>query len=202
MVKFQRLSPSERKKQICSAAKDVFLEKGFKDTTMEDVIEKSGMSKGGVYNYYKSTSDMLYDLIYEGIFYRLKVSDTFIETHRELSPEEILVELFLYKMFDYNDYKPLYAMFIVEMGNNERFKELYHKMQEEGLKIIIPYFKDKLPEINLEYIFSNPGIMAFINSVIIGVELLDLRNDFLKDQDMFREMIKAYLKYCEEKYEK
>ena len=57
MSKFKRLSEKERKIQICNAAKDVFLKKGFSRSNMEDVIEASGISKGGVYNYYKNLCD-------------------------------------------------------------------------------------------------------------------------------------------------
>ncbi|MDO5717323.1 MAG: TetR/AcrR family transcriptional regulator, partial [Tissierellia bacterium] len=93
MVKFKRLSPEERKRQICIAAKEVFLEKGFHNTTMEDVIAASKMSKGGVYNYYKSTTDMLYDLMLMGMNLRLSVSDDFIHKFQDLSLEDQFVEL-------------------------------------------------------------------------------------------------------------
>ena len=65
----ERLPAEERKWKIRYAAKDVFLRKGFHNTTMEDVIAESGMSKGGVYKYYKSTTDMLYDLMEDGCEY-------------------------------------------------------------------------------------------------------------------------------------
>lgn len=38
----QRLSADERKKQIRETAKDIFLKKGFNNTTMEDVIREVG----------------------------------------------------------------------------------------------------------------------------------------------------------------
>lgn len=39
----------KRKLEILEAAKKCFLEKGFQNTTMEDVIEKVSLSNGGVY---------------------------------------------------------------------------------------------------------------------------------------------------------
>ena len=50
----KRLSKPERKHQIQEAAKGIILEKGYENTTMDEVIEKSGLSTGGVYHYYKS----------------------------------------------------------------------------------------------------------------------------------------------------
>ena len=47
-----------RKKEIREAAKKCFLNKGFRLTTMEDVIKEIGMSRGGVYHHYGNTNEM------------------------------------------------------------------------------------------------------------------------------------------------
>ncbi|ATP41923.1 hypothetical protein CSE16_18895 [Solibacillus sp. R5-41] len=48
-----------RKFEILKAAETVFCQKGFEPTTMKDVVEVSGMSRGGVYQYFSSTEEML-----------------------------------------------------------------------------------------------------------------------------------------------
>ena len=68
----KRLSEKERKQQIQLAAKEVFLDKGFNDTTMDDIVKTSGMSTGGIYHYYKNKFDILYDIMEEGIEYRME----------------------------------------------------------------------------------------------------------------------------------
>ena len=65
----QRLPKEERKHQIQEAAKGIILEKGYENTTMDEVIEKSGMSTGGVYHYYKSVYEIFYDIMAEGLDY-------------------------------------------------------------------------------------------------------------------------------------
>lgn len=50
--------------------------KGFANTTMEDLIRESGLSKGGFYHYYKSTTDVIYDMMLDGIAYRNTVIKT------------------------------------------------------------------------------------------------------------------------------
>lgn len=57
----ERLSAEDRKRQICGAAKEVFLSTGFENATMEDIMKAAGLSKGGLYHHYKSTHDILYD---------------------------------------------------------------------------------------------------------------------------------------------
>ena len=56
-----KVSPEHFKKRradILDAAKRVFKTKGFEPTTMQDVVKESGMSRGGVYQYFSSTEDM------------------------------------------------------------------------------------------------------------------------------------------------
>jgi AcrR family transcriptional regulator len=56
-----KVSPEHFKKRradILDAAKRVFTIKGFEPTTMQDIVEESGMSRGGVYQYFSSTEEM------------------------------------------------------------------------------------------------------------------------------------------------
>ncbi|WP_274309779.1 MFS transporter [Solibacillus daqui] len=54
-----------RKHEILRAAETVFCQKGFEPTTMKDVVELSGMSRGGVYQYFSSTEEMLKSILAE-----------------------------------------------------------------------------------------------------------------------------------------
>lgn len=53
----------ERKKIILDAAKDVFISKGFNATTIQDIINQSGISRGGVYTYFQNTEDIFLELL-------------------------------------------------------------------------------------------------------------------------------------------
>lgn len=59
----------ERKGQIMSAAEEVFTKKGFDNARMDDIAEKTGLSKGTLYLYYKS-KDALIIAILDRIFQR------------------------------------------------------------------------------------------------------------------------------------
>jgi AcrR family transcriptional regulator len=50
----------KRKEEILEIAGRVFIEKGFEQTTMTDVVEASGLSRGGVYKYFSSTDEMFW----------------------------------------------------------------------------------------------------------------------------------------------
>lgn len=190
MTKFQRLSRQERMTQIQRAAQQLFLDKGFKRTTMEDIVELSGMSKGGVYNYYKSTSDILYDIMMVGMQYRMDSVWQALSTHPNQPKEEIVLESLIDKMTDYNDFKAIYVIFLIESRNNPKLQSLYRKLEEESIKILIENFQN-MGFVNAEPFFSK-SIIAFINSIMIGSIVLQ-PEVFAENREMFRVMLKAYL---------
>jgi AcrR family transcriptional regulator len=49
----------KRKSQILNAAESVFTQKGFDEARMEDIADKTGLSKGTLYLYFKSKDDLI-----------------------------------------------------------------------------------------------------------------------------------------------
>ena len=45
------------KLQILDAAMHVFVKSGYSKTTMDDIVEHSGLSKGAIYHYYSSINN-------------------------------------------------------------------------------------------------------------------------------------------------
>lgn len=193
MVKFKRLSPEERKKQICAAAKKIFLKKGFNQTTMEDIINASGMSTGGVYNYYKNKSDIMYDLMIEGSYHRFNLVDDYINSHKDMDPEELFIEISFDKLFDYNEFKSLYAMILQESSKDEKLKELYDQINEKGKDLAYEFF-EKLG-IKISPVLFTEAFTSFYNSLLLGIELLDNRDVFIENKDLFKCMIKTFINY-------
>jgi AcrR family transcriptional regulator len=65
----------ERRSQILSAAEGVFTRKGFDEARMEDIAEKTGLSKGTLYLYFRSKDDLILailDRIFQGEFRQLE----------------------------------------------------------------------------------------------------------------------------------
>lgn len=48
----------KKKTALLDASRTVFCEKGFSNTTMKDLVEASGMSRGGFYFYYSSVDEV------------------------------------------------------------------------------------------------------------------------------------------------
>jgi AcrR family transcriptional regulator len=69
----------ERKSQILNAAEGVFTKKGFDEARMDDIAEETGLSKGTLYNYFKSKEDLviaILDRIFLGAFKQVEAHET------------------------------------------------------------------------------------------------------------------------------
>ena len=52
----------ETKRRILIAALDVFFEKGFARSTLDDIADAAGMSRGAIYHHYENKQELLYTL--------------------------------------------------------------------------------------------------------------------------------------------
>lgn len=53
----------QKKRYIVETARKVFMEKGFKSVTMKDIVEACDISRGGLYLYFNSTSEIFLDVL-------------------------------------------------------------------------------------------------------------------------------------------
>lgn len=51
------------KRKICQVAYQLFAEKGFKEVTMTDICERTGLSRGGLYRYYSGTAQIFSEIL-------------------------------------------------------------------------------------------------------------------------------------------
>ena len=60
----------QKRKLILETARKVFIEKGFKNVTMKDIVEACDISRGGLYLYFNSTKELFLEVL------RLEASET------------------------------------------------------------------------------------------------------------------------------
>lgn len=51
------------KKEICNAAFELFSERGYKDVSMQDICNATGLSKGGLYRHFGSKAEVLLTIV-------------------------------------------------------------------------------------------------------------------------------------------
>ena len=194
MMKRKRLLPEERKKEIRKAAARIFKEKGFSATTMEDVIAESELSTGGVYHYYKNTVDILYDLMEEGNQYRINETVQHIQHGSYTSSQDMAAQFIADKILDENEYKPLYALFLLEKAHNPKLQELYTRLKTEGLQKMRDAFAVDQTVDGSGYLDN--FLFVFTSALTIGFECLQEKEILQANREALVAMVKAYLEYC------
>lgn len=179
----------KRKLEILEAAMKCFLEKGFQNTTMEDVIEKVSLSKGGVYYHYGSTYEMIYDFMKLGIKYRGEKNKT-IDTSK-LTSLDAITEMMMERIYDENEFKSIYAIFLKLQNEDKRLCEMFENLKETNTEILSSTFplNDKLSSI-----FEDEFLVTFVNTLILGYESLNQKEIFIENKETIKKMLEEYLK--------
>lgn len=60
-----RISLEERRAFIADAALEIFVEKGYKSTSLQEIAEKVQITKAGIYHYFKTKEEILYYILVE-----------------------------------------------------------------------------------------------------------------------------------------
>ena len=179
----------KRKLEILEAAMKCFLEKGFQNTTMEDVIEKVSLSKGGVYYHYGSTYEMIYDFMKSGIKYRGEKNKT-IDTSK-LTSLDAITEMMMERIYDENEFKSIYAIFLKLQNEDKRLCEMYENLKETNTEILSSAFD---PNDKLSSIFEDEFLLTFVNTLILGYESLNQKEIFIENKKTIKKMLEGYLR--------
>ena len=93
----QREKSFATKNKILNAASMLFLEKGYEETTMQDIMESSGVSKGAIYHYFVSKQEIISFMIKDA---QKHINTRFLEIadDNSLSAEEKIKAVITYFM--------------------------------------------------------------------------------------------------------
>lgn len=185
----KRLSKEKRREQIKGIALKLFIDNGYSKTTMDEIVQAVGISKGGMYHHFSNKEEIFLELLKDGNEYRKNLVVEYMRENSQ-SRNEKIVEMLLDKILDKNQYKDLYTVFLMEIQSNEKFKQLFKKIYDEGIEDFIEFCKKEGLE---EYVsISNYEFTLLMNSLYIGLYLFD---DFemSKLKEMLKTMFEAYL---------
>ncbi len=191
MVRNKRMLYEKRKEEIKKVAARVFVKLGFSNTTMEDLVRETGLSKGGFYYYYKNTTDIIYDLMVDGINYRNDIIKESLNAEKEVSIEFLAREM-TKKVIDNTTLTGVYVEFLLAKKRNEKLNEVYKKLEYKTIESF------KNININLEnYNVSVKKfelLAFFINSMILSSNILNARETLLKNKSVIEKIFLLILK--------
>lgn len=122
-----------KRQELLASAMACFAEKGYQSATIDDIVARSGMSKGAVYNYFNSKEEIYLTLLSQATeksFERVKA-----EINKKSTAKEKLEQMFnIYSDISYRDQawsdrSRVQMEFYLNAPRNE---ELNERMRERG----------------------------------------------------------------------
>ena len=127
---------SDSKEHIITVACKLFLQKSFKEVTMKEIVEKTGLSKGAFYHYFESKEQLF-----------LEVLDFFFTSVMTHAYDTYSRESFYKFYHDYaNEVKTYCIYYLEKFKGDESENELamnYFTLAFDAIKLF-PEFKEKM----------------------------------------------------------
>ena len=134
--------PEETVQKILDASLKLFLEKGYEETTVIDIIsEMGGLTRGALYHHINSKEEV-FDALCEKLFYESNPFEK-AKSHKELNGLEKL-KCILRTSFDETEYHQLSMASMQLMGSpaflkkliesNQELAPMYQELIEEGIQ--------------------------------------------------------------------
>ncbi|MGD2091196.1 MAG: TetR/AcrR family transcriptional regulator [Candidatus Aminicenantes bacterium] len=193
----------ERLTEFLDTARQLFFEKGYEKTSVNDIIEKVGVAKGTFYHYFKSKEDLLDQLVNH--FTEKSVSRVGeLMERRDMNALERVNHFFISIRDSKVENKELMKMLMRFMYKDENLI-LRHKIFKRSIALLTPAFAEIIkqgmeeghfrpldPDETAEIIF----MMALsMNEVVVGL-LLDAEEK-PENIDLIEQKIKVFEKSVE-----
>ena len=171
-----------KKKLITDAAYELCLEKTVSTVTMQDIINRTGLSQGGIYRFYKDIDEIFGDMLADmrGKFTIKDELDAILAKADKFSAGEV-VDL-IFDMLADNMEKELmgvqkvdFEMSVLAMNSPERVDKILAGAKGIGNKEYLMYrasefFGPKLEEGNFTPLIEPAEILAYISSSYTGIQ--------------------------------
>ena len=200
----QSRRPEARPAEILAAALDLFAEKGFSATRMEDVAARAGLSKAGVYLYFKDKTALLKALVTEMAGANVSVARGIVEGHQgPVSPLIATILAFLGGQVRHTRFPELIKIVISESRAHPEVGQLYlESVVGQGLPLFEGLIRRGIASGEFRDIDASFAAKAMIGPMLlaviwktvlepIGAETLDIEAYAAQHADIFLKGIQS-----------
>lgn len=132
-----------KRKELLTIAESIFLEKGYEQASIDDILKASGISKGAFYHYFRSKEEVLVasieNLLDEAVAYLQPTVDdpglgamdkfrTFMEQKSKFQTEKLEYAALLGKLMQSDVYQQKYVI-----ASSQKMVPLFAKIIEQGV---------------------------------------------------------------------
>lgn len=144
---------NQRKRQVLDSALQLFIEKGFQETSIQDILDKSLISKGTFYNYFSSKVEC-FTAIMEQTRYEASLLRHEMLLNQDITDENLLLDQILVLM-QINKKQNLVSVFEnIFQSNDKELRELVERFRLLEIEWVsnrfIDIFGEKVRPLSLE----------------------------------------------------
>lgn len=177
-----------KKKRITDAAYALCLQKTVSTVTMQDIIDHTGLSQGGIYRFYKDIDDVFADMIRqmrERVSIKDKIDEILVQKDN-LPPAEITNRLFdMLAEFMGSELMGIekidFELSVLAMNAPERVRKIMGNLPETGnmeylTMRTMAYFKEQVEQGRIHPRVRAEELLAFISSAYGGIQMTCIVN--------------------------
>lgn len=155
---------TDRRADILEAALHVFAEEGYHAASISKVSKYAGVSKGLMYNYFKSKEDLLHELLHEIMYKEIKIMEFLSE---DKFTDDSLVQL-IGRTFELLSEDPKHWKLYFVMSLQPEVRQVMMKDNAD----IIAYFSSKFTQYFQEkYGDSFESELSYFNTIFSGMKI-------------------------------
>ncbi|MBM7619913.1 AcrR family transcriptional regulator [Bacillus tianshenii] len=144
---------NERKLQVIKKAHQLFIEKGFQATSIQDILDFSGISKGTFYNYFSSKNELLIEL-FKTIYTKLEKDRADLLIGKDPADINIFIQQIEMQMHTNRANKLISLFEEVFFSKDEELKEFIKRGQLRMIRWIYERFIDLFGEEKKPYLLD------------------------------------------------
>ncbi|MDE7339055.1 MAG: TetR/AcrR family transcriptional regulator [Lachnospiraceae bacterium] len=178
----------QKKQYILETAKKVFVEKGYKNVTMKDIVEACDISRGGLYLYFSSTEELLLAVLQQDAD---EIDDVFTESIAEEDSAADILTLFLKeqkKELLRKRNNLTMAVYEYAFENREKKDQMLRRQFDAGVRVL-----EKLIESGIasgEFYCENPrgaanNIMYVLEGMKINSQTMGITEAMVDEQLLY-----------------
>lgn len=177
----------ETRKRIIETSRILFEEKGYKDVTMKDICEMTGLSRGGLYCHYQSTEQIFIELITS--FLVSQTLDIHMKMQANVSAIDIVTTMLEKYQFEMLDSKTsltlaIYEYFSNKQQENSNLLERQYSLSFQSWETIITYGMQRGE-------FKTVDIKTIVDLILFSYQGVRMYSRLMKlDEDIPERIIK------------
>lgn len=145
-----KVDPTEKKKEFVRTAEALFMEKGFENTSIDDVVERMGVAKGLFYYYFDSKEDLVIAIL-DNLHGEIK---SFV---REVMAREGLTAMERFRaLAESDDFIRSRSIMLESFFHQERNRALHYSVEEHAREFMVPMFEQIIAQGVEEGTFDTP----------------------------------------------